>query len=62
MMATGIDWSYQIEKYEDFANRPFEELLDYVSTPKYKLDRITKYTLATKPCIHIFLLYDALIE
>ena len=20
-----IDWPYQIEKYEDFANRPFEE-------------------------------------
>jgi hypothetical protein len=57
-----IDWPYQIEKYEDFANRPFEELWDYVSTPKYKLDRITKYTLATKSCIHIFLLYDALIE
>jgi hypothetical protein len=34
-----IDWPYQIEKYEDFANRPFEELWEYVSTPKYKLDR-----------------------
>jgi hypothetical protein len=37
MMTTGIDWLYQIEKYEDFANRPFEELWDYMSTPKYKL-------------------------
>lgn len=34
-----IDHPYQIEKYEDFANRPFEELWEYVSTPKYKLDR-----------------------
>jgi hypothetical protein len=32
MMTTGIDWLYQIEKYEDFANGPFEELWDYMST------------------------------
>jgi hypothetical protein len=37
MMTTGIDWLYQIEKYEDFANGPFEELWDYMSTPKNKL-------------------------
>jgi phage repressor protein C with HTH and peptisase S24 domain len=29
-----IDWPYQIEKYEDFANRPFDELWEYVPTPK----------------------------
>jgi hypothetical protein len=29
-MTTGIDWLYQIEKYEGFANRPFEELWDYI--------------------------------
>jgi hypothetical protein len=29
---------YKIEKYEDFANRPFDELYDFMSTPKYKLD------------------------
>lgn len=40
-----IDWPYQIEKYEDFANRPFEELWDYVSTPKYKLDRSARDNL-----------------
>jgi hypothetical protein len=34
-----IGHPYQIEKYEDFAFRPFEELWDYMSTPKYKLDR-----------------------
>jgi hypothetical protein len=36
---------YQIEKYEDFANRPFEELWDYMSTPKYKLDRSARDNL-----------------
>jgi hypothetical protein len=30
---------YQIEKYKDFANKPFDELYDFMSTPKYKLDR-----------------------
>jgi hypothetical protein len=29
---------YQVEKYEDFA-KPFQELWDYLSTPKYRLDR-----------------------
>jgi hypothetical protein len=29
---------YQVEKYEDFT-KPFEELWDYLSTPKFKLDR-----------------------
>jgi hypothetical protein len=36
---------YQIEKYEDFANRPFDELYNYMSTPKYKLDRSAKDSL-----------------
>ncbi|MDQ3840564.1 MAG: hypothetical protein M3297_15000 [Thermoproteota archaeon] len=40
-----IDWPYQIEKYEDFANRPFEELGDYMSTPKYRLDRSARDNL-----------------
>ena len=30
---------YQVEKYEDFASKPYEELWDYLSTHKYKLDR-----------------------
>jgi hypothetical protein len=34
-----IGHPYHIEKYEDFANRPFDELYDFISTPKYKLDR-----------------------
>jgi hypothetical protein len=33
------------ENYEDFGNRPFDELWDYVSTPKYKLDRSSRDTL-----------------
>ena len=33
-----IGHPYQIEKYEDFASRPFEELWEYMSTPKYRLD------------------------
>jgi hypothetical protein len=33
------DHPYQVEKYEDFASKPFEELWEYLSTPKYKLDR-----------------------
>ncbi|HEU4443393.1 MAG TPA: hypothetical protein VFR94_01835 [Nitrososphaeraceae archaeon] len=36
---------YQIEKYEDSADRPFEELWDYMSTPKYKLDRSSRDNL-----------------
>lgn len=40
---------YQIEKYEDFANRPFDELYDYMSTPKYKLDRISRDILEHSP-------------
>ena len=40
-----IDWPYQIEKYEDFANRPFEELWEYVSTPRFKLDRSARDNL-----------------
>ena len=36
---------YQIEKYEDFESRPFDELYDYMSTPKYKLDRSAKDSL-----------------
>jgi hypothetical protein len=40
-----IDFPYQIEKYEDFASRPFDELWDYVSTPKYKLDRSARDNL-----------------
>jgi hypothetical protein len=36
---------YQIEKYEDFANRPFDELYDFMSTPKYKLDRSSRDSL-----------------
>jgi hypothetical protein len=40
-----IDWPYQIEKYEDFANRPFDELWEYMSTPKYKLDRSARDNL-----------------
>jgi hypothetical protein len=30
---------YQVEKYDDFVSKKFEELWDYLSTPKYKLDR-----------------------
>jgi hypothetical protein len=30
---------YQVEKYDDFISKRFEELWDYLSTPKYKLDR-----------------------
>jgi hypothetical protein len=33
------DHPYLIENYEDLSSRPFDELWDYVSTPKYKLDR-----------------------
>ena len=40
-----IDWPHQIEKYEDFANRPFDELWDYVSNPKYKFDRTIRDNL-----------------
>ena len=40
-----IDHPYQIQKYEDFANRPFDELYDYMSTPKYKLDRSARDNL-----------------
>jgi hypothetical protein len=40
-----IDHPYQIQKYEDFANRPFDELFDFMSTPKYKVDRSTRDTL-----------------
>lgn len=29
-------------KCEDFANRPFDKLCEYVTTPKYKLDRSTR--------------------
>ena len=39
------DHPYLIENYEDFANRPFDELWDHVSTPKYKLDRSSRDTL-----------------
>jgi hypothetical protein len=39
------DHPYLIENYEDFANRPFDELWDYVSTPKYKLDRSSRDSL-----------------
>ena len=39
------DHPYLIENYEDFASRPFDELWDYVSTPKYKLDRSSRDTL-----------------
>ena len=38
-MAIQYDNPYHIETYEDFANRPFEEIWDYMSTPKYRLDR-----------------------
>jgi hypothetical protein len=37
--------AYQIEKYEDFASKPFDEEWDYVSTPKYRLDRSYKDNL-----------------
>jgi hypothetical protein len=40
-----IDHPYQIQKYEDFANRPFDELFDYMSTPKYRLDRSARDSL-----------------
>ena len=40
-----IDHPYQIQKYEDFANRPFDELFDYMSTPKYRLDRSARDNL-----------------
>jgi len=30
---------YQVEKYDDFISKKFEELWDYLSTPKCKLDR-----------------------
>ena len=30
---------YQIEKYEDFATRPFDELYEFMSIPRYKFDR-----------------------
>jgi len=36
-----IGHPYHIEKYEDFAVRPFDELFEYLSTPKYRLDRST---------------------
>jgi hypothetical protein len=36
---------YKIEKYEDFANRPFDELYELMSTLKYKLDRSYKDNL-----------------
>jgi hypothetical protein len=36
---------YQIEKYEDFASKPFDGLWDYMSTPKYRLDRSYKDNL-----------------
>jgi hypothetical protein len=31
-----IGHPYQIEKYEDFAFRPFEELWEYMTTPRYR--------------------------
>jgi hypothetical protein len=34
-----IGFPYQVENYEDFSTKPFDELWDYLSTPKYKLDR-----------------------
>jgi hypothetical protein len=40
-----IEHPFQIVSYEDFANKPFDELWDYMSTPKYRLDRSYKDNL-----------------
>jgi hypothetical protein len=30
-----VGYHYQIEKYEDFATRPFDELYEFMSTPRH---------------------------
>jgi hypothetical protein len=40
-----IDHPYQIQNYEDFVNRLFDELFDYMSTPKYRLGRSARDNL-----------------
>jgi hypothetical protein len=34
-----VVYHYQIEKYDDFATRPFDELYELMSIPRDKLDR-----------------------
>jgi hypothetical protein len=33
-----VGHAYQVESYEDFASKPFDELWDYLSTPKWLYD------------------------
>jgi hypothetical protein len=42
---TPLGHVYQVEKYDDFISKKFNELWDYLSTPKYKLDRSYKDNL-----------------
>jgi hypothetical protein len=43
-----VGYHYQIEKYEDFATRPFDELYEFMSTPRYKLGRSANDKIETQ--------------